>query len=221
LKNLFPEAVEDINAKVLASSSGRDKIMKLFQYGARVAMWYYSGKQAEKAAAFGSLMGSARRVGYLFGSLQSLPGMVNDFATFKPEVRSILKTTADVCDFTYCICDNVPLFADYGMLPMKNKTKALLYENLGSKTWFVSSICWTMLDILELQRVMQVQKTKKDKASALELKLVLAGLINDLGNLLIALFFLYPNNGVINSPIAGGLGVLGAVMGLWARMQSA
>jgi hypothetical protein len=109
---------------ILASHSGRDKLAKLlqvrdarrvlffecdlFQYGARVAAWYYTGKKAEKAAAFKALMGNTRRVGYLYGVFTVLPELQGDLAVVKPlNLRWLLHTSADVCDLIYYLCDSL------------------------------------------------------------------------------------------------------------------
>lgn len=205
--------------ELLATNSGRDKVAKLLQYSSRIAVWYYAGRpRAKQAAALKTLMGDVRRFGYLFGSLQVYPSLAKDIAVTKPLSLSwILQTTADLCDFGYFLCDNGTFLADFGIIPMRQRTNNMLYNELGPRLWFLSTVCWTVLEIQGL-RQLQADRKMDRKTKEYRLKQSELSLVNTGGNLLIAYFFLWPENRFITSPVAGALGVVGALAGLYARM---
>lgn len=52
---------------LLSTHGGRDKIAKVFHYGARIAVWYYTSKglkaRADSTESFRQAIGQSRRVG--------------------------------------------------------------------------------------------------------------------------------------------------------------
>lgn len=153
-------------------------------------------------------MGDTRRVGYLLGSLSVWPSLKEDLTVLKPhDVTWLLRTLADSCDFVYFICDNVGLLADFGILPLKRATNDFIYDGIGTRVWVVSSVAWTLLDLLELR------SKESDKQQRSELY---KSLVSNLCNLLIGCYFLWPDR-PITSPMAGVLGMSAAVIGLHSK----
>jgi hypothetical protein len=154
-------------------------------------------------------MGDTRRVGYLLGSLSVWPDLQKDLSVMKPLNSDwLLRTTADVCDFVYFICDNVSLLADYGVLPIKRAMNDFIYDEIGTKVWVASSVCWLLMDVRELQRLQKSGNVEKQKKHDLQ-----KSLVSNLCNLLIGWYFLFPDK-PITSPMAGALGMLAATIGL-------
>ncbi len=162
--------------------------------------------------AFKTLMGDFRRVGYLLGSLSVLPGLEQNFAVTKPSnPKWLLETTANLCDFVYFICDNVSLLADYGILPLKRATNDFIYDEIGTKVWVASSVCWLLLDVMEVQHLLRI--AKRDASQEKDLINLYKSLASNACNLLIGWYFLFPDKPV-TSPMAGGLGMIAALISL-------
>ncbi len=123
-----------------------------------------------------------------------------------------------LCRFVVFHCLSVvrSLLADFGIVPIKRSTNEWLYDDVGTKFWVVSCMSWVLLDILELQRA-QARKGK-DAPTAEKLFELRAGLVSNLCNLLIGLYFLFPDR-PITSPMAGVLGMISALIGLHARWR--
>lgn len=74
-----------------------------------------------------------------------IPELADDLAAPVRDTRWLVKTIADVADFVYFLCDNLPFLADFGMFPMAKATRELLYDEYGTRLWFVSTTCWLYL----------------------------------------------------------------------------
>jgi hypothetical protein len=108
------------------------------------------------------------------------------------------------------------LLADYGIVPMRRATNDWLYDDVGTKVWVMSSVCWVLLDVLELQRL-QRRKPQDEEAQRL-LFAARLGMVSNLCNLLIGVYFLWPDR-PLTSPMAGVLGMVSALIGLYGKWQ--
>lgn len=190
-------------------------------------MWLFQNqpKNAKLAAKFKSFFGDVRRAGYLFGSVQVWPELLEDLkgpSSKDSLVQWSLKLTADLSDFLYFFCDNLPLFADFGIVPMGKPMREYLYDDLGVKVWVLSSLCWVILGYLDYAKA----KRSIRKAESSEERVVreeaarLEGLmlISNLCNLLIGIYFIFPDQ-PITSPMAGSFGVISALIGIWSKWK--
>ena len=101
---------------------------------------------------------------------------------------------------------------------MRRATNDWLYDDVGTKMWVVSSVCWVLLDVLELQRLQRRQKQPRDAETQKQLFETRLGLISNLCNLLIGVYFLWPDR-PLTSPMAGVLGMTSALIGLYSKWR--
>lgn len=183
-----------------------------------MALWYYAGNKERLAhwQNIKSFAGQVRRVGYMFGSLEMVPDLVEDLSAPVPSDSSwLLKTSADVADFLYFFCDNIPFLHDFGLVTSVSKdTCDLLYDVWGTRFWFVSCSAHVLLARRALASA-QARHASADDISRARLRLVAA-----LCNWCIGWFFLFPNR-PFNSPSAGAMGALNALIGLWLKWEAA
>lgn len=164
-------------------------------------------------------MGNVRRVGYLFGSLEVWPSLVEDFSQPHPwQPRWLLRTAGDLADFSYFFCDNGPFLADFGLLPLSKHTRDVLYDYWGSRFWFVSALCAAILEVMDLKALLE-DKTTDSKYKEHQMHLSEARLVTSATNLAIAYYFLFPDSQVITSKGVGVMGVVGALASMWVKMQ--
>ena len=173
-----------------------------------------TGKSHANAAAFKSLMGDFRRVGYLFGSLNVLPDLLRNLAEIRPfNLTWVLTTTANTADFVYFICDNLSLLANYGIVSMRKSTNEYLYDDLGTRVWVLSSVCWLWLSVLEYMKAAAKKETKRQELFELRL-----AMLNNACNLFIGWYYLFPDR-PFSSNMAALMGVVSAVIGLRANWK--
>lgn len=131
----------------------------------------------------------------------------------------MIKTIADSCDFVYYLCDNLPLFADYGLIPMRRATSEYLYDELGTQIWVMSSACWTALGVWDVQEMQaSVRADPKNESLKQELLETQAATAANALNLLIGIYFLAPNKPITNE-MAGVFGVVAALLSIWTKWK--
>lgn len=140
---------------ILSTHGGRDKIAKVFHYGARIAVWYYTSKgltkRAESTENFRQAIGQSRRVGVritrceafdppqrFFSSVGSVPSILATIEALKDKSQPPSETAmnagllvAHCCDCLYYISDNLTFAAGYNFITLPDKTAEFLYVDVG------------------------------------------------------------------------------------------
>lgn len=144
---------------------------------------------------------------FLFGGLQVLPGALQGLLKKDHDVFSLIGTFASMCDFVYFYCDNSTFLAEYGLLAMTEDRKSRLY-GIAVKMWVISSlisVVQTLKDMSDLKKEKEVDEpmVSHKKRSLVETCL----------NIMLGLYFIFPNNGIISADSVGIIGFLAGLIG--------
>lgn len=125
----------DVVAQLLSSHSGRDKVAKTFHYFARILKWWLLTRQNEKMAdsveQFRQAIGTSRRVGRFFSSLNSIPSLAYYLSSKSsedtPPWLRLLLIIANASDMLYYFSDNLTFAAKYNFVTLSEKTNSFWY----------------------------------------------------------------------------------------------
>eukprot|EP01128_Nolandella_sp_AFSM9_P004870 TRINITY_DN2282_c0_g1_i1.p1 TRINITY_DN2282_c0_g1~~TRINITY_DN2282_c0_g1_i1.p1 ORF type:complete len:255 (-),score=54.33 TRINITY_DN2282_c0_g1_i1:118-861(-) len=149
----------------LSSHSSRDSLAKVLHYTARIAYGYYESKgnvvQAEKVEGWRNAIGSSRRIGRFFSSLNSIPAIKSALADFgSPENPLPLALqggmlAASAADTVYFLCDNVTFLSRHGWIDMTDATRDFWESWVGTRAWIISLGVWISWALWEYRRLTQ------------------------------------------------------------------
>eukprot|EP01091_Cochliopodium_minus_P010990 TRINITY_DN3038_c0_g1_i1.p1 TRINITY_DN3038_c0_g1~~TRINITY_DN3038_c0_g1_i1.p1 ORF type:complete len:172 (+),score=21.02 TRINITY_DN3038_c0_g1_i1:544-1059(+) len=171
-------------------------------------------------------MGSARRVGRFFMSLNIVPGLIDHFSkeNIKREnkVMWIALLCAHISDFFYYFVDNIPFLVDYNILPLNKKFSDWSYNFVGSWSWMVSVLVWIAYEIRELNR--EISKKSGDHKQELQrrekIKETIITLISYFADLKLAIYFCFPNwKNNWSSKSIGYFGMINGLIGIYKRWK--
>ena len=216
----------------LGQHAARDKLIKVFHYGARIfierAKERGDTQRVTQLESFRQSMGSARRVGRFFMSINLIPSIKEHLADRKmikeDKLMWVMLLSAHVSDFFYYFFDNIPFLVDYGLFPLNKQFSDWCYDFVGSWSWMISVVVWIIHDLRELKKILNTPTRNLNQKESLErrenIKECILTLVSYFADLQLAIYFCFPNwKNNWSSKWVGVFGVINAVIGIYKRYK--